>query len=94
MREIAETTPNDGLIRLYSALSGEVLVVTNPSSIRDFLAAKAFDFGHQELVQLAIKRFTGSNLGFLSTEDFKVRNYLSWPLLVMGFTLTQHQVAS
>ncbi|KAI4865035.1 cytochrome P450 [Hypoxylon rubiginosum] len=72
VRNIAETTPNDGLIRLYSALSGEVLLVTNPSSIKDFLAAKAFDFGHQELVQLAIKRFTGSNLGFLSTEDFKL----------------------
>ncbi|KAI0169668.1 cytochrome P450 [Hypoxylon sp. FL1284] len=72
VRKFAETTPNDGLIRIYSALSGEVLMVTNPSSIRDFLAAKAFDFGHQQLVQLAIKRFTGSNLGFLSTEDFKL----------------------
>ncbi|KAI1759405.1 cytochrome P450 [Hypoxylon sp. FL1150] len=72
VRHIAETTPNDGLIRIYSALSGEVLLVTKPASIRDFLAAKAFDFGHQELIQLAIKRFTGSNLGFLSTEDFKV----------------------
>ncbi|KAI1085699.1 cytochrome P450 [Whalleya microplaca] len=84
VRDMAETTPNDGLLRLYSALSGEVLLVTNPSAIRDMLAAKAFDFSHQTLVQLAIKRFTGSNLGFLSTEDFKIHRKNMLP----AFTVT------
>lgn len=36
------------------------------------LTVNAFDFAHQDLVKIAIKRFTGSNLGFLSNDDFKV----------------------
>lgn len=72
LRKLAETTPNDGLLRIYSALSGEALLVTSPPAIRDMLTVNAFDFAHQDLVKIAIKRFTGSNLGFLSNDDFKV----------------------
>ncbi|KAL4902783.1 hypothetical protein BDW74DRAFT_157565 [Aspergillus multicolor] len=72
LRELAETTPNDGLLRIYSALSGEALLVTSPPAIRDLLSVNAFDFGHQDLVKIAIKRFTGSNLGFLSNDEFKL----------------------
>ncbi|EAW08948.1 cytochrome P450 [Aspergillus clavatus NRRL 1] len=72
LRKLAENTPNEGLLRIYSALSGEVLLVTSPPAIRDMLTVNAFDFAHQDLVKIAIKRFTGSNLGFLSNEDFKL----------------------
>ncbi|KAI2845830.1 hypothetical protein CBS12448_4191 [Aspergillus niger] len=72
LRRLAETTPNDGLLRIYSALSGEALLVTSPPAIRDMLTVNAFDFAHQDLVKIAIKRFTGSNLGFLSNDDFKI----------------------
>ncbi|KAF5858312.1 hypothetical protein ETB97_004592 [Aspergillus alliaceus] len=71
LRELAETTPNDGLLRIYSTLSGEALLVTSPPAIRDMLTVNAFDFAHQDLVKIAIKRFTGSNLGFLSNDEFK-----------------------
>ncbi|KAH1744275.1 hypothetical protein KXV78_006670 [Aspergillus fumigatus] len=71
LRELAETTPNDGLLRIYSALSGEALLVTSPPAIRDMLTVNAFDFTHQDLVKIAIRRFTGSNLGFLSNDEFK-----------------------
>ncbi|KAB8227686.1 cytochrome P450 [Aspergillus alliaceus] len=72
LRELAETTPNDGLLRIYSTLSGEALLVTSPPAIRDMLTVNAFDFAHQDLVKIAIKRFTGSNLGFLSNDEFKL----------------------
>ncbi|KAJ5087474.1 cytochrome P450 [Penicillium angulare] len=71
LRELAENTPNDGLLRIYSALSGEALLVTSPAAIRDMLAVNCFDFAHQDLVKISIKRFTGSNLGFLSNDDYK-----------------------
>ncbi|KAH3269460.1 hypothetical protein KXW55_003965 [Aspergillus fumigatus] len=71
LRELAETTPNDGLLRIYSALSGEALLVTSPPAIRDMLTVNAFDFTHQDLIKIAIRRFTGSNLGFLSNDEFK-----------------------
>ncbi|KAH1446255.1 hypothetical protein KXX13_005416 [Aspergillus fumigatus] len=58
LRELAETTPNDGLLRIYSALSGEALLVTSPPAIRDMLTVNAFDFTHQDLVKIAIRRFT------------------------------------
>jgi hypothetical protein len=52
-------------------LSGEALLVTSPPAIRDMLTVNAFDFTHQDLVKIAIRRFTGSNLGFLSNDEFK-----------------------
>lgn len=75
LRKIVESTPNDGLLRIYSALSGEVILATSPPAIRDMLTVNAFDYAHQDLVKIAIKRFTGSNLGFLSNDDFKVCEY-------------------
>ncbi|KAJ6088621.1 hypothetical protein N7486_009882 [Penicillium sp. IBT 16267x] len=72
LRKLVESTPNEGLLRIYSALSGEVILATSAPAIRDMLTVNAFDYAHQDLVKIAIKRFTGSNLGFLSNDDFKL----------------------
>ncbi|KAK2593257.1 hypothetical protein QQS21_009022 [Conoideocrella luteorostrata] len=87
LRQIAENTPNNGILRLYSALSGEALLVTSPPAIRDLLTVNAFDFAHQDLVKIAIKRFTGSNLGFLSNEDFKLHRKYMMPAFTMTHIL-------
>lgn len=84
LRELAESTPNEGLLRIYSALSGEVLLTTSPAAIRDLLTVNAFDFAHQDLVKIAIKRFTGSNLGFLNNDDFKLHRKNMMPAFTTG----------
>lgn len=81
LRRLAETTPNDGLLRIYSALSGEAILVTSPPAIRDMLTVNAFDYAHQDLVKIAIKRFTGSNLGFLGNDVFKVYGQIRYILM-------------
>ncbi|KAK2024499.1 cytochrome P450 [Colletotrichum zoysiae] len=68
---VVKSIPNNGLIRYYGAFSRELVLVTKPHALREMLGVKAYDFGHSDLVKLAMKRFTGSNLGFLSDEDTK-----------------------
>ncbi|KAL0943252.1 uncharacterized protein CTRU02_201138 [Colletotrichum truncatum] len=68
---VVKSIPNNGLIRYYGAFSRELVLVTKPHALREMLGVKAYDFSHSSLVKLAMKRFTGSNLGFLSDEETK-----------------------
>ncbi|KXH26577.1 hypothetical protein CSIM01_02878 [Colletotrichum simmondsii] len=68
---VVKSIPNNGLIRYYGAFSRELVLVTKPHALREMLGVKAYDFGHSSLVKLAMKRFTGSNLGFISDEETK-----------------------
>ncbi|GKT90331.1 cytochrome P450 [Colletotrichum tofieldiae] len=68
---VVKSIPNNGLIRYYGAFSRELVLVTKPHALREMLGVKAYDFGHSSLVKLAMKRFTGSNLGFMSDDETK-----------------------
>lgn len=70
--------PNNGLIRYYSTLNVERLLVTNPSALRDMLSVNAYDFGQSSTFKLLVKRVTGSTFSFTSNE-VKVRPK-TWPL--------------
>jgi hypothetical protein len=71
-RRVAETVPNDGLVRYYAAFSNERLLVTSPKAISEVLVNGAYIFKKTNLATFIIKRFTGNGLGFLDGEEDQV----------------------
>lgn len=71
---MAESVPNQGLLRYYVAFNQERLLVTSPKGLSEVLVQKAEDFDHPPLAKFAAMRVTGNGLQFAVGEEHKVRS--------------------
>lgn len=72
VRQFYHDVANNGLMRYYSTMSVERLLVTNPNALRDMLNDNGYDFGQSSTFKLLVKRVTGSTFSF-TTNEVKVR---------------------
>ncbi|CAL5866557.1 uncharacterized protein PFLUO_LOCUS766 [Penicillium psychrofluorescens] len=63
-RRIAESTPNDGLLRYYGFLSQERIMLTTPQYFSEVLVQKGYEYPKSFLLKYAISRVTGEGLGY------------------------------
>lgn len=66
------TIPNNGLIRYYSALSHEVLLVTSPQGLSEVMVQNVHDFDQTPLATLQAERLTGRGIQFLRGQEHRV----------------------
>lgn len=67
------TIPNDGLIRWYTALSHEVLLVTSPQGLSEVMTQRVNDFDQTPVAKLQAERITGKGIQFMNGDEHKVR---------------------
>lgn len=72
-RRWAETVPNNGFLRYYTALNLERILVTSPAAIGEILVQKGYDFAKPDQIKVALGRITGEGLGSVEGDTHKVR---------------------
>ncbi|KAI4859500.1 cytochrome P450 [Hypoxylon rubiginosum] len=78
------TIPNDGLIRWYTALSHEVLLVTSPQGLSEVMTQRVNDFDQTPVAKLQAERITGKGIQFMNGDEHKMhRKYLA-PIFMPG----------
>lgn len=65
--------PNNGLIRYYTTLSHEQLLVTSPAGLAQVMVHNLQDYDQMPLTKFQSARVTGNGLQFLDGETHKVR---------------------
>ena len=75
LRTWFDTIPNDGLLRFYTAGSGERLVVTTPEALSELLVQRAYDFVKPDQFRASLERVVGVGLLLAEGDEHRVRHF-------------------
>ncbi|KAI1766324.1 cytochrome P450 [Hypoxylon sp. FL1150] len=76
--------PNSGLIRYYTALSHEALLVTSPQGLSEVMIQRVNDFDHPPVAKLHADRLTGKGIQFMQGDEHKMHRKHLTPIFTPG----------
>lgn len=89
-RGISESVPNDGLIRYYSFLSQERLLLTAPKAFAQMLVHDSYNYQRMPQIKFALSLITGHGVGYAEGQDHKASFFCDVLFRKVNFGLTSH----